>query len=151
MSTLALLLVLAAALCHALWNLVAKRQGGGSELVLISAILVSVVWAPLAVWQGWDTLPTLGRVEWGALVASTVLHLVYFRCLLHGYQVSDLTVVYPVARGSGPLLSTAGAVLVLGERLSFWQLAGGALLLAGLAVNVFGPRLLALWRKPQPA
>jgi O-acetylserine/cysteine efflux transporter len=50
-----------------------------------------------------------------------------------------------------PFFGVLSAALVLGERLSFWQLAGGALLLAGLAVNVFGPRLLALWRKPQPA
>lgn len=144
MSSFALLLVLAAALCHASWNLIAKRQGGGSELVLISAVLVSVVWAPLAFWQGWSTLPGLGRVEWAALVASTVLHLVYFRCLLHGYQVSDLTVVYPVARGSGPLLSTAGAVLVLGERLSLAGALGALMVVGGVFLIAGGP---ALWRQ----
>ncbi|HLO96730.1 MAG TPA: DMT family transporter [Burkholderiaceae bacterium] len=144
MSTLALLLVLAAALCHAIWNLIAKRQGGGGELVLICALLVSLVWAPLAFWQGWSTLPSLGPREWAALAASAVLHLVYFRCLLHGYAVSDLTVVYPVARGSGPLLSTAGAVLVLGERLSPAGAAGALMVVAGVFLIAGGP---GLWRQ----
>ncbi len=144
MSSLALLLVLAAALCHACWNLVAKRQGGGNELVLISAMLVGVLWAPLALWQAWDALPSLGRIQWAALLASTVLHLVYFRCLLQGYQVSELTVVYPVARGSGPLLSTAGAVLLLGERLSLVGAAGALMVVGGVFLIAGGP---ALWRR----
>lgn len=142
MPPLALLLVLAAALCHASWNLIVKRHGGGQEVVLISAILVGLVWAPVALWQGWDTVPRFGAVEWAALAASAVLHLVYFNCLLYGYRVSDLTVVYPVARGSGPLLSTLGAVLLLDEPLSMTGAIGALAVVAGVFLIAGGPALL---------
>lgn len=142
MPTLALLLVLAAALCHASWNLIVKRSGGGNEIVLISAILVGLVWAPVALWQGWDTVPRFGPAEWAALAASAVLHLVYFNCLLYGYRVSDLTVVYPVARGSGPLLSTLGAVLLLDEPLSLTGGLGALAVVAGVFLIAGGPALL---------
>ncbi|MGM9514921.1 EamA family transporter [Roseateles sp. DB2] len=148
MPTTALLLVLAAALCHASWNLIAKRNGGGSEFVLISAVLVGLVWAPVAVWQGWDALPHFGRTEWAALAGSTVLHIVYFRSLLHGYRVSDLTVVYPVARGSGPLLSTAGAVLLLGESLSLAGGLGALAVVGGVFLIAGGPTLLRQAHEP---
>jgi multidrug transporter EmrE-like cation transporter len=52
------------------------------------------------------------------VLASALIHLAYFQVLLKGYRVADLTVVYPVARGSGPLLTACAAVLLLGERLS---------------------------------
>lgn len=142
MPTLALALVLAAALCHASWNLIAKRNGGGNEFVLISAILVGIVWGPLALWQGWDTVPRFGAVEWAALTGSTVLHILYFSSLLHGYRVSDLTVVYPVARGSGPLLSTVGAVVVLGETLNLAGGLGALAVVGGVFLIAGGPALL---------
>ncbi len=142
MPTLALLLVLTAALCHASWNLILKRSGGGNEMVLISALLVGLVWAPVALWQGWDTVPRFGATEWAALAASAVLHLVYFNCLLYGYRVSDLTVVYPVARGSGPLLSTLGAVLLLDEPLSVMGGVGAIAVVAGVFLIAGGPALL---------
>lgn len=109
----ALALVLMAAICHAVWNLVAKRAGGGSHFVLMGALLVAVVWMPAALWVGMDAAWHWGGVEWTILATSALLHVLYFRTLLHGYAVSDLTVVYPVARGSAPLLSSASAVAAL--------------------------------------
>lgn len=144
----ALLLVLAAALCHASWNLIAKRNGGGSEFVLISAILVGLVWGPVALWQGWDSVPRFGAIEWAALAGSTVLHIVYFNSLLHGYRVSDLTVVYPVARGSGPLLSTAGAVLLLSESLSLAGGLGAMAVVGGVFLIAGGPALMRQAHEP---
>jgi hypothetical protein len=49
-----------------------------------------------------------------------------------------------------PFFAVLFSALVLGERLSFWQLAGGSILVLGLALHVFGPRLAALWRKLEP-
>jgi drug/metabolite transporter (DMT)-like permease len=148
MSLTALALVLAAALCHATWNLVAKKAGGGNAFVLVGALLVAVVWAPLAWWAGWQAVGRFGAVEWGFLFASAVLHTLYFRTLLHGYAVSDLSVVYPVARGSGPLLSSAGAVLVLGESLSATGLAGMLAVVVGVLLIAGGP---SLWRQVHAA
>ena len=101
MSAAALALVLAAALLHALWNVVAKKTGGDVRFALMAALLLVVVWAPLGAWFGWRELPRWGLGEWGVLLASAVVHVVYFTTLLRGYRLADLTVVYPVARGTG--------------------------------------------------
>jgi len=143
MSPLALALVLAAALCHASWNLIAKRSGGGgNEFVLMSSAWVGILWAPAAVWAGLRGVSGWGVGEWGILAASALLHVLYFRCLLHGYSVSDLTVVYPLARGSGPLLSSVAAVFVLGERLSVLGGAGALAVVLGVFFIAGGPAVV---------
>lgn len=143
MTPIALTLVLAAAACHALWNLVAKKAGGGNHFVLIGSLLVSVLWLPIVVWVGVGEVARWGVLEWAVLAASAVVHILYFRTLLHGYAVSDLTVVYPVARGSGPLLSSAGAVIVLHETMSIVSAAGALAVVAGVFLIAGGPNL---WR-----
>ena len=75
------------------------------------------------------------------MLASAVVHVAYFTILLTGYRKSDLTVVYPVARGSGPLLSTLGAVLVLGEPLGWRTVAGVLAISGGVLLIAGGPRL----------
>ncbi|OYU29041.1 MAG: EamA family transporter [Burkholderiales bacterium PBB2] len=143
MSPLALALVLAAAVCHASWNLIAKRSGGGgNEFVLMSSILVGLVWAPVVAWTGIQGVAAWGWLEWVVLVVSAAVHVLYFRCLLHGYAVADLTVVYPLARGSGPLLSSVAAVFVLGESLSWLGAAGALSVVAGVFLIAGGPGLL---------
>ena len=64
MTPLALALVLAAALCHATWNLVAKKAGGGNDFVLMGSILVTVLWAPLVIWIGVQEVVHWGLTEW---------------------------------------------------------------------------------------
>ena len=139
----ALALVLVAAVLHATWNIAAKRASGGAHFVLLSALFLCVLWAPVGGWFLWTEGGRLGPVEWGVLVASGFVHLVYFNVLLAGYRAADLTVVYPVARGTGPLIASAGAVVVLGEQLSALGLLG----VVGVGVGVFliagGPGLLA--------
>lgn len=146
MSATALALVLAAALLHALWNLVAKQAGGDQRFVLLTAVLVAVVWAPVGIWAAWDELPHWTPLAWGAVLASGLMHLAYFTILLRGYRASDLTVVYPVARGTGPLLSAAGAVLLLGESLSTTGAAGVVAVTVGIVLIAGGPRLLRALR-----
>ena len=143
MTGAALALVLAAAVCHAAWTLVAKTTGGGNAFVLIGSLLVTVLWAPLVLWIGVQEVGDWGFVEWGVLLATAVVHAAYFRCLLHGYAVADLTVVYPVARGGGPLLATAGALLVLGETLSAAAALGALAVVGGVFLVGGGVRL---WR-----
>jgi multidrug transporter EmrE-like cation transporter len=66
-------------------------------------------------------IPTGGDLGFGAfLFAAGVLHLLYIESLLRGYRAGDLSVVYPLARGTGPLLSFFGAILLLGERRRCW-------------------------------
>jgi drug/metabolite transporter (DMT)-like permease len=121
---MALALVLIAALLHAVWNVAAKNAGGNHHFVLMGAVLIVLLWAPLGLWAAWDKVPHWGVREWALILASAVVHLVYFNVLLKGYRESELTVVYPVARGTGPLLSAFGAMLLLAEWPSRLTMAG---------------------------
>lgn len=144
MTPLALALVLAAALSHATWNLVAKKSGGGGNFfVLMGSILVGVLWLPVVIWTGYQEMSGWGWLAWVMISASAVVHVLYFRSLLHGYAVSDLTVVYPVARGSGPLLSSIGALLLMGEHMSVLSAIGALLVVSGVFLIAGGP---GLWR-----
>jgi drug/metabolite transporter (DMT)-like permease len=114
----ALVLVLTAGLFHAVWNLLAKRAGGGgASFVWLYTVLSALLYAP----------PTavaflfLGQTRMGLLgllfvVGTAVLHVGYFLSLQKGYSVGDLSVVYPLARGTGPLLASAAAIALFGER-----------------------------------
>src|SRR5689334_14678654 len=124
MPALSLALVILAGLIHAVWNITAKKAGGDARFATFTGLLMAVIWAPLGIWLGWDVLPTWGSVEWGLVIVSGVVHVLYYIALLRGYRKADLTVVYPLARGSGPLLSSLVAILVFGERITALGLAG---------------------------
>jgi drug/metabolite transporter (DMT)-like permease len=151
MPPLALALVLTAALLHALWNVIAKKAGGNHHFALLSVLITVVLWAPVALWFGSDQWQRWGAAEWAALTASAVVHVVYFTVLLTGYRKSDLTVVYPVARGSGPLLAAVGAVLVLGETLTVLGVAGILGVCGGVFLIAGGPQLLHRVQADGPA
>ncbi len=148
MPVTALALVLAGALIHALWNIVAKKAGGDARFTFFSGAIMAVVWSPLALWLGWQVVPLWGWREWLLVAASGFVHWLYFICLLTGYRKSDLTVVYPLARGSGPLLSSSVAIVVFGERISGLGLAGIAAVVLGVFLVAGGP---GLWRAAHSA
>jgi drug/metabolite transporter (DMT)-like permease len=140
----ALLLVLAAALLHALWNIAAKQAGGDHRFAFVSVLMAVTLWAPVAWWFGAHEVPRWTALQWAAVAASAAVHVVYFLTLLRGYREADLTVVYPVARGSGPLVTAAAAVLLLGEPASLSTLAGVLGVCGGVFLIAGGP---ALWRQ----
>ena len=113
--------------------------------------MVTVVWLPAGLWFGWREVPTWGWLQWAALGASAAVHLLYFNSLLKGYRVADLTVVYPLARGSGPLITAAVAVLLLGERLTAWGAVGVLAVCGGVFLIAGGPALFSRMRHPQDA
>ncbi|HET9975843.1 MAG TPA: DMT family transporter [Burkholderiaceae bacterium] len=139
----ALALVLAAALLHALWNIVAKRAGGNHHFAFVSVLFTVVIWAPVAVAFGaLNEALRWGAREWLVLAASALVHVLYFTVLLTGYRKADLTVVYPVARGSGPLLASVGALAVLGEPLTLLGGVGVLAVCGGVFLIAGGPRIL---------
>jgi drug/metabolite transporter (DMT)-like permease len=141
-------MVIVAAFLHAFWNIVAKRAGGNRHFVFLAGVLILVLWAPLGVGLGWAAAPSWGTREWGFLLASGLAHLLYFNVLLKGYRVSDLTIVYPVARGTGPLLSAGVSTLVFGEVLGLHGLLGVGAVCAGVFVIAGGPGLLRAAHDP---
>ena len=132
MTALALLLVLLAAVLHASWNLLAKRARGGVAFTWLFSALTLLLWAPVVGLYLWLWPPVLHSFAWLAMAGSATIHVGYCLMLQQGYRSGDLSVVYPLARGTGPLLSLLGAILLLGERPSLLSAAGAALIVAGV-------------------
>jgi drug/metabolite transporter (DMT)-like permease len=142
MSGIALALVLVAALIHASWNLLAKKTGGDVRFALMSQLAVALVWAPVGLWFAWHEVGAYGPLQWALIVASGAIHVVYFVTLLRGYRLADLSVVYPLARGTGPLLTAMAATLLLGESLGVLGWLGVLGVVLGIVLISGGP---ALW------
>ena len=131
---IAALLIAGAALAHAVWNIAMKRAGTSGTPFIAATLLVGVVaLAPLGV-PALVAAPPTAAVFAPLVLGSAALQLAYFLLLQRGYRLADVGVVYPLARGTGPLLSVVGAVLLLGERPGPVVLAGAALVVAGVVV-----------------
>ena len=137
MSIFALALILTAAAIHATWNYLLKRSGGGTLFVWWFASLSALIYAPLAIGMIWIIRPPLGWPQAALMLASAVLHTGYYLLLDRGYRSGDLSLVYPLARGSAPLITVICAVLLLQEQPSALALAG-ALLIASGTVGLTG-------------
>lgn len=140
MTLLALTLVLASASLHAIWNLFAKNVSGGIVFVWLFSTMATLVYAPVLAIS--ILIQPLHLSVIGALFlgGTCLLHIFYYWLLNRGYRVGDLSLVYPLARGTGPLLSTIGAVLLLGERPTLVALVGTLLIAAGIVVLTGDPR-----------
>ena len=132
MPFLALIAVLLAAVTHSTWNLAAKKAAGSRHFVWLYSIGSIILYAPIIGYILYAQRPHFGMLECLALTGTSVLHLGYSLALQAGYRVSDLSLVYPIARGSGPLLSFVGAVLLLGEPPSVLAGLGLVLIVAGI-------------------
>ncbi|TMD65839.1 MAG: hypothetical protein E6I84_08005 [Chloroflexi bacterium] len=144
-------LVLLAAVCHASWNALLKASENPLSLAARAMSLGTLVALPpvAALWlaQGRPGLPLAG---WLLALASAGLELGYFITLSIAYQRGELSVVYPIARGTAPLLAVVVGLVLLGERVHLVAFAGILFLLAGMwavrrpssAGSALGPALL---------
>jgi drug/metabolite transporter (DMT)-like permease len=134
MSIAALALLLTAALGHATWNYLAK--GARNDLAFSFAFVAcsAVVYAPLAAGVIAFGDPELRPEALLFVGVSGFFHIAYYFMLTQGYRVGDLSLVYPLARGTGPVLAVGGAILIYSERPSGLALAGAALVTAGILV-----------------
>lgn len=142
MSHLALTLILISAFAHATWNLIAKRVAGGLAFQWLFTILSVALYLPVAA-----VLVLAGQAHVSGLAllfigVTALLQLAYFAVLQRGYRVGDLSLVYPLARGSGPLLATALAVVLRGERPGPVALGGALLIATGTFFLTGTPRAL---------
>ena len=147
MSDAALLLVLVAALLHATWNYLLKKCGGGLGVLALSAIVACTLLTPISLYL------VIGKFSFtpamiGMMVGSGVIHMVYFLLLDRAYRGDrsdnngggDLSVVYPLARATGPLLTIVAATLFFGERMSTLAVAGALLIGASALLLTGDPR-----------
>ncbi|MEO8063848.1 MAG: DMT family transporter [Pseudomonadota bacterium] len=132
MTALALSFVLLAAVTHATWNISAKFAADSRHFVWLFSAGSVLVYGPVVLAVTFVERPAFELRHWLALGATSVLHLLYSLSLQTGYRHSDLSVVYPIARGTGPLLSFIGAALLLGEVPTAQSIAGLILIVAGI-------------------
>ena len=137
MSSTALVLVLLGAMCHALWNVTVKKVAGGPVFVWLFGLVSLLAMSPLALAAWWIQPQIFSSWMWFAAIASGLVHVLYSLVLQQGYKVGSFAVVYPVARGTGPVLTVLAAVLLLGERPSAWGWLGVACVVAGVWLTGF--------------
>jgi drug/metabolite transporter (DMT)-like permease len=131
--------VLFAAACHAGWNALVKiglDPLSTTTLISVGSGMVALAFAAYAGMPAW--------AAWPWLAASILIHLVYFASLIESYRTGDLGQVYPIARGSAPLMTAAVTTFFIGERLSALGWTGIVALVAGvLLLSARGGRTLA--------
>jgi drug/metabolite transporter (DMT)-like permease len=139
LENLVFLAVLFAALCHAGWNALIKvglDPLSTTTLISIGSGVVALAFLPLVGLPAWTA--------WPWLIASVVIHLVYFAALIESYRTGDLGQVYPIARGSAPLMTATATTIFVGEKLSLVGWAGIVVLVAGVfLLSAHGGRELA--------
>jgi len=141
MTALALTLVLIAAVLHATWNLCAKQAGGGLPFVWVVTIIICSLYLPVLAGYWYWRQPVLSSTDLAWIAGSGVLKTGYSLFLQRGYRTGDFSLIYPLARGTGPLLSTLAAILVLGERPSGLAIAGGLVIVVAIFFLTDGTRL----------
>jgi len=137
------ILIIFSAICHATWNYTTKKVKSDSTFIWLFSVFSSIIYFPLALaslfiykidFKPYFTLFVLG---------SAVLHSVYFILLNKGYRVGNLSLIYPLARGTGPLFSTIIAIVILKESASLVAIIGILLIIAGI-ISITGNPVLIL-------
>jgi drug/metabolite transporter (DMT)-like permease len=125
----ALLLLLAAAMLHATWNLLVKQATSKHVFTWWALLAGALLFSPALFWG----VPWSARV-WPYALASALCETAYFIALATAYRLADFSLVYPVARGTAPALLALGAVVLLKENLRLGGVLGLSVLILGLLV-----------------
>jgi drug/metabolite transporter (DMT)-like permease len=118
-----------------------RVKASGPAFVWLFSFLNTLIYLPLVVGLIVVQRPQLTLVAVLFLAGSSVMQLAYFMLLQRGYQVGDLSIVYPLARGSGPAFSTFAAILLLGERPTPLAVVGAMLIIGGVFMLSGGTQL----------
>jgi drug/metabolite transporter (DMT)-like permease len=135
-SATALALILVAALAHATWNLLGKQASaaGASSFVWLMSLAATGLYAPVVAVSLLLSPPRLTPLDWVFMIGTGLLQAGYFLFLQAGYRLGDLSLVYPLGRGSGALLAALAGIILLGERPGPAGITGIALVVLGVLV-----------------
>jgi drug/metabolite transporter (DMT)-like permease len=133
-SPAAIALVLAAAIAHASWNLFGKQaaETGAAFFVWLLAVCAGTIYLPVVIVTVIVTSPHLTGLNWLFLAGTGLLHGGYFLFLQLGYGIGDLSLAYPIGRGTGALLAALAGIVLLGERPTPIGYAGIIAIVAGV-------------------
>ena len=136
MSATALALILVAAVAHATWNLFSKQASaaGASSFVWLMSLSATVAYAPVVAASVLLSPPRLTPLDWVFMTGTGLLQVGYFLFLQSGYRLGDLSLVYPLGRGSGALLAALAGITLLGERPGTAGITGIVLVVLGVLV-----------------
>jgi drug/metabolite transporter (DMT)-like permease len=130
MSGIALSIVLASAFLHAGWNYLLKKSERKIVFIWWFLLMSAIIYLPVFLFYYPEVvIPPAG---WLCIVATGIIHGVYFWCMGGAYQRGDLSLVYPLARGSGPLFVPILAVILLREEISLLGVMGILLIIGGI-------------------
>jgi drug/metabolite transporter (DMT)-like permease len=144
-TTTSFFLVLLAALIHATWNLLAKKAGGGAAFVFLGVVAMVAMYLPVMLVWWWQTpslIVDITTMQWLFMAMSAIVHVGYSLSLQRGYQTADYGVVYPIARGTGPFLSSVAAIVFLGEAVTLSSALGIISIILGIFVLAGGVRAM---------
>jgi len=125
--------VLAAALLHASWNAIIKTGGNKQTTMMIFTIWQGLIGLLVIVW-----FPMPKPEVWPWLLASGIIHMFYQLFLAYAYEQGDLSRVYPISRGSAPLIVLCIGALFLSDRVSMIEYIGIAVLGLGILLMARG-------------
>ena len=136
MSATALALILVAAAAHATWNLFSKQASaaGASSFVWLMSLAATGLYAPVVAVSVLLSPPRLTPLDWVFMAGTGLLQVGYFLFLQAGYRLGDLSLVYPLGRGSGALLAALAGIALLGERPGPAGITGIVLVVLGVLV-----------------
>ena len=145
MSPAAIVLVLVAAVAHASWNLFGKQaaETGAAFFLWLLAVSAGTIYLPVVVVTAILTRPHLSGLNWLFLAGTGLLHGGYFLFLQLGYRIGDLSLAYPIGRGTGALLAAVAGIVLLGERPTLLGYAGILAIVTGVVVIGLPER--AIW------
>ncbi|MED4784398.1 DMT family transporter [Brevibacillus choshinensis] len=130
MSTTILLILLFAAICHAIWNALSKQieeRDAFFTLILGASVILYV---PLAIYL-WNTSPfPVAAIKW--LLFSTISEVLYFVALAKAYQTNNLSYAYPILRGTAPIVTTVISTLFIGAAIAWTGFLGILVIVAGV-------------------
>lgn len=136
MNATAITLILVAAVAHASWNLFSKQASvtGAVSFIWLMSAAATALYAPAVAVAVLVQQPRLTWLSWVFLAGTGVLQAGYFLFLQTGYRLGDLSLVYPIGRGTGALLAALAGLLIFGERPGPVGIAGIACIVAGIVV-----------------
>lgn len=123
---------------HAVWNLAAKRARSGLPFVFAGSLIIAVLYIPVVTAYGLWAAPMFPWEAAWVVAVSAVVKASYALFLQRAYARGDFSVVYPLARGTGPLLATVGAIVLLGERPGGVALLGAGFIVTGVVLITLG-------------
>ncbi len=134
MSLTAVVLILVAATAHASWNLFSKQAAtaGAAVFVWLLGAAAAALYAPVVAVSVIVDPPRLTAMNWLFLAGTGLLQCSYFLFLQFGYRLGDLSLVYPIGRGTGALLAALGGIVLLSERPGPVSIAGICCIVAGI-------------------